>query len=139
MASERVEEEAMSAARFFAGVSLGVGLLATMGCGGSPGCAITGLNVVPSTATADHAAAAPGNHQVFTAAFTTSGDCRGVGTLVAPNANWTASDPSVHIFPSTPSILMTATCTAAVAGPVTITATPATGQMFTGRATLTCN
>jgi hypothetical protein len=35
--------------------------------------------------------------------------------------------------------MMTATCTAAVAGPITITATSADGQMLVGRASLTCN
>jgi hypothetical protein len=128
----------MVISRSFAGVCLGVSLLLSMGCGGS-GCRISGLNVVPSTATVNHAAAAPGNSQVFNAAFTTSGDCRGVGTLVAPNANWTASDPSVHLFPSTPSTQMTATCTAAVVGPVAIKATSNDSQMLTAQAALTCN
>jgi hypothetical protein len=129
----------MFAARFFCGVSLGIGFLATMGCGGNGGCAVSGINVVPSTATADHAAAAPGNSQVFNTAVTTSGDCPGVGTSVLPNANWTASDPSVRLSTS-PTSVVTATCTAAVVGPVTITATtPLGGLMFTGRATLTCN
>ena len=33
----------------------------------------------------------------------------------------------------------TATCTAAVTTPVTITATPVSGEMFIGHAALTCN
>jgi hypothetical protein len=129
----------MFAARFFAGVSLGVGLLATIGCGGNgSGCAITGVNVVPSTATADHAAPAPGNSQTFTASFQlpNNSDCA-VPAVLEP-FNWTASDPSVHLSTS-PTVMVTATCTAALANPVTITATPTNGQMLTGKGSLTCN
>jgi hypothetical protein len=132
----------MFAARFFAGVSLCVGVLATVGCGGNgSACGVTGLNVGPSTATADHAAAAPGNSQTFNAAlqFSTNPGCPLPIDPVRANSNWTASDPSVHLS-SSPAFQVTATCTAAVTNPVTITAiaTSANGQMLTGQATLTC-
>ena len=125
----------MLGARFFGGVSLAVGVLATVGCGGNGDC-VTGINVVPSTATADHAAAAPGNSQTFNASFQVRNGC--AAALVIEPFNWTVSDPSVHLS-SSPTSLVTATCTAAVTNPVTITATPNNGQMLTGRATLTCN
>ena len=129
----------MFAARFFAGVSLGIGVLATVGCGGSD-CGVTGLNVAPPTATADHAAAAPGNSQTFSASFQFKNNpgCVGIATAALANSNWTVSDPSVHLS-SSPTSQVTATCTAAVTNPVTITATSAEGRMLTGRATLTCN
>jgi len=127
--------------RTFAGVFLSVGLLATVGCGGrpsrsSPNCGVTGLNVTPATAGADHAAAAPGNSQTFSASLQFNPGCPVPADLVA--FNWTASDPSVHLS-SSPTVAVIATCTAAVTNPVTITATPGNGQNFTGRGTLTCN
>jgi hypothetical protein len=54
------------------------------------------------------------------------------------NSNWTVSDPSVQLSASQ-ATQVTATCTAAVTTPVTITATPVSGEMFTGKASLTCN
>jgi len=133
----------MFAMRAFASVSLSVGLLATVGCGGQPsgpgsGCGVTGLNVTPSTATANHAAAAPGNSQTFSASlqFQNNPVCAVPADLVG--FNWTASDPSVHLS-SSPTAAVTATCTAAVTSPVTIAATPGNGMDFTGKGTLTCN
>ncbi len=128
----------MFTSRFLAGVCLGVTLLSTMGCGGND-CGVSGLNVVPATATADHTAAAPGNGQTFSASlqFKNKSGCVAI-TAALVNSNWTASDPSVHLS-SSPTSLMTATCTAAVTNPVTITATSADGKMLTGRASLTCN
>lgn len=110
------------------------------GCGGSsaPDCGAIGLNVTPSSATADHTAAAPGNGGGFSAfdLFKNGPGCPAI-TAAPVNSNWTASDPSVH-FSTMPASLVTATCTAAVANPVTITATAATGQALTGQASLTC-
>src|SRR5215469_7122723 len=106
----------MLRSRFFAVVSLAVTLLVTVSCGGSVSgvtCNIAGLNVTPATAAVSHTAAAPGNSQVFSAS-----DHCGTGALVS--SNWTASDPSVHLSAS-PTSQVTATCTAAVTNPVTIT------------------
>lgn len=130
----------MLTCRLLAGVSLGASLLATIGCGGQGSdCGVSGLNVLPSIATADHVAAPPGNGQTFSASFQfkNNAGCPAV-TAALVNSNWTASDPSVHLS-SSPTTMVTATCTAAVATPVNITATPADGQMFTGRGSLTCN
>ncbi len=128
----------MSTSRFLAGVCLGVTLLSTISCGGND-CGVSGLNVVPATATADHTAAAPGNSQTFGASFQFKNNSGCVAiTAALVNSNWTVSDPSVHLS-SSPTALMTATCTAAVPTPVTIAATSADGKMLTGRASLTCN
>lgn len=129
----------MSISRSFSGVFAGAVFLSIIGCGGNaPDCGISGLNVVPSSAMADHAATAPGNSQVFSASFQfkNSSGCVAI-TAALVNSNWTASDPSVH-FSSTPTSMVTATCTAAVTNPVTIIATSADGQMLPGQASLTC-
>lgn len=127
--------------RLFAVVSLGLILLITVGCGGSGSgtCQPVAINVNPPTASADHAAAAPGNSQVFSATEQLGGGgaCpSATGALI--NSNWTASDPSVHLSPS-PTNQLTATCTAMVGSPVTIAATAADGSGLTGHASLTCN
>lgn len=112
----------------------------TIGCGGgSPDCGVNGLNVGPTAATVNHAGTPPSNSQVFSASFQfkNSPGCPAI-TAALVNSNWTVSDPSVHL--SAPQATqVTATCTAAVATPVTIAATQVGGQMFTGNASLTCN
>jgi hypothetical protein len=122
-------------------VLLSAPLVATMGCGGtsSPDCGVIGLNVTPSPVTVNHAAAPPGNSQVFSASFQFKNNpgCPAV-TAALVNSNWTVNDPSVHLSAS-PTSQVTATCTAAVASAVTVTATQASGEMFTGKASLTCN
>jgi hypothetical protein len=131
----------MFTSRLFVVVSLGVTLLGTVGCGGSmSNCQVVGLKVGPPTAAVNHTATAPGNSQTFNAIDQFSGPCLGP-VAVTPaliNSNWTASDPSVHLSAS-PSGQVTATCTAAVTNPVTITATAADGSGHTGQASLTCN
>jgi hypothetical protein len=117
-------------------------LLGTAGCGGtaSSNCTLTALRVTPGSATVDHTAAAPANSATFSASglFTGNGQCVALNTAAQVNSNWTVSDPSVHLSAS-PTTQITATCTAAVASPVTIQATSATDQTLTGKATLTCN
>ena len=131
----------MLAGKLLSAVLLSMAFLSAVGCGGtaSPDCGPNGLNVGPSTATVNHAAAAPGNGQVFSAFFQFKNNpgCPAI-TAALVNSNWTVSDPSVEL--SAPQATqVTATCTAAVATPVTITATPVSGEMFTGKASLTCN
>jgi hypothetical protein len=130
------------AKRYFANACLGGILsitLCSMGCGGSPKpCNITAvisLNVTPTTASVNHAVASPGNTQAFLAQVGSSA-C-GVTTTALASSNWTASDPSVQLSTS-PTTQVTATCTAALASPVTISAVSADGRMLTGRATLSC-
>lgn len=129
----------MFASKIFFAVLLSLAFVSTIGCGGtsSPDCGPIGLNVAPPSATVDHAAVAPGNSQTFTASFKFNNvGCPAV-TAALVNSNWTVSDPSVHLSASQ-AAQVTATCTAAVASPVTITATPVSGEMFTGMASLTC-
>src|SRR5262245_54924499 len=130
------------AKRFLANGCLGGFLSITvlsMGCGGGRMvcnvAAVVVFNVSPATASVNHAAASPGNSQAF-AAQTTSSPC-GNTTVTPASSNWTASDPSVQLSAS-PNTQVTATCTAALASPVTITATD-TNNGLTGHAMLTCN
>ena len=120
-------------------ILLSLAFVLTIGCGGgSPDCGVNGLNVGPSAATVSHAAP-PGNSQTFSASFQfkNSPGCPAI-TAALVNSNWTVSDPSVQL--SAPQATqVAATCTAAVAAPVTITATQVGGEMFTGKASLTCN
>jgi hypothetical protein len=123
--------------RFFLSVGLSAALLLMIGCGGNtlPNCVTQGLNVGPVTASVNHAATPPGNTQTFQSQVAA---CGTGATAALASSNWTASDPSVQLSPS-PNTQVTATCTAAVINPVTITAVSADGRMLTGRATLTCN
>jgi hypothetical protein len=54
------------------------------------------------------------------------------------NANWTSSDPSVHLSAAQGSDV-TATCTVALSNPVTIQASAVTDATLKGQATLVCN
>ena len=125
--------------KLLAGVCLSLALPLTISCGGAPDCGVTGMVVGPASATVSHAAAAPANSQTFSATvkFKSQNGCIGIATAALVVSNWTASDPSVHLSPS-PSGQVTATCTAALANPVTITATQASGGTFTGQASLVC-
>src|SRR5260370_22565349 len=97
----------MFTSRFLAGVCLGVTLLSTMGCGGND-CGVSGLNVVPATATADHTAAAPGNGQTFSASlqFKNKSGCVAI-TAAFVNSNWRGSEPSIPLS-SSPAPLLAA-------------------------------
>ncbi|HET7873257.1 MAG TPA: hypothetical protein VFL42_12140 [Terriglobales bacterium] len=117
-------------------------LLALAGCAssGSTDCSPTALNVTPASASVDHTALAPANSEIFSASFLPSSKPGCVSVAITPalaNSNWTVSDPSVHLS-STPTTQITATCTAALASPATITATAASGQPLSGQATLAC-
>lgn len=101
-------------------------------------CRVTALNVAPPSAAADHTAATPANGQVFTASnhFTGSGPCAQNAAMMV-NANWTVSDPSVHLS-ATQGNHVTATCTATVDKPITVKATAVSNPKLTGQASLTC-
>jgi len=119
---------------------LSAALLAGAGCGGSSSnnCKVTALNVAPSSMTVNHTAAPPANSQVFTATnlFTGNGVCT-ANTAAMVSSNWTASDPSIHLSAS-PTMQVTATCTATLTSPATIRAVAASDQTLTGQASLTC-
>ena len=134
------EVDNMFAGKLPFAVLLSMVFVSTMGCGGgSPDCGVSGLNVGPSSATVSHVAAPPGNSQVFSASFQSKfgPGCPAV-TAALVNSNWTASDPSVQLS-ALQTTQVTATCTAGIPIPVTITATPVSGGTFTGKASLTCN
>jgi hypothetical protein len=104
-----------------------------MGCGAaSPNCTLTPeLGLSPASATANHAAAAPGNQQKFTAdeGFTTAQAGCGVPQIVAlVYPAWTVSDPlDVTISSAQDQTNGLAKCVNATAGPVTLTATEGIG------------
>ena len=126
--------------RIFLSLLLAGIVISTIGCGGHTmmdPCTVVGLNVGPGSATVNHTAAPPANGQSFFANPKFFSVC-GAATAVPLNSNWTASDPSVHLSPAQGGTT-TATCTAALASPATITAISADANKFTGTATLTCN
>lgn len=129
--------------------SLPLVLLALVGCGGSAtptmGCFITAMKVFPSTATVNHAAAAPGNSQHFDA-FQTGAPPGCVFTASSlQTATWTVSDPvNASISNSHDQFNAnygTATCINAAPSPITVTATvpSGNGSNVTATAALTCN
>ena len=125
--------------RVFLSSLLWAALLSIASAGSSSDCKVVGLRVAPPSATVEHTAAAPANSQIFNASYRLgggNGPCP-ANTAMMVNANWTASDPSVRLS-AKQGMQVTATCTAALAKPVTITATSASGQKFTGQATLVC-
>jgi hypothetical protein len=115
-----------------------------LGCGGknTTMCKINSINVSPATATVNHAAAPPGNTQHFDAFI--ASEPSGCAFILSnlPNATWSVSDPvNVSIANPPDPAFGTATCKAATAGAVTVTATvPAgDGTNVTNNASLTCN
>jgi hypothetical protein len=122
------------------------GLLAGCGAGGTPGCVGTdSVSASPATATADHAAAPPGNEQQFSVVegesfSNASGICAvpAVVRLVYPV--WTSPDPlNITISSANDASNGLAVCKNATAGPVTLTATSGTGATaLTASVQLTC-
>jgi hypothetical protein len=104
---------------------------ALAGCGSSTTtCKLTAINVSPQNATADHAAAAPGNQMQFAAfaASATPGCAIALSNLTT--ATWSVSDPvavSIGINAQSPNY-GNATCVAATVSPVTVTATVPAGD-----------
>ena len=116
------------------------------GCGGTSmtsGCKITAIDVTPATASADHAAPAPGNTQHFDAliASVTPKTC----TFITGNlfdVVWSVSDSvNVSISNAQDPTRGTATCKGATVGAITVTATrsESDGTKVSDTASLTCN
>lgn len=125
----------MPGVKFYLALFLGTTLLLVNSCGGTVNdCIANSIAVSPASATVNHGALPPANGQAFTA---TTNPCGTAKAAAAVNANWAVSDPSVHLSPS-PNATVIATCTAALANPVTITATAVDG-MASAQASLTCN
>jgi hypothetical protein len=122
-----------------------LGCFALSGCGGQStpsSCNILAINVSPATATVDHTAAPPGNMQHFDAfiAKAPPGCAFFTGNLF--NAVWSVSDPAnVSVSNAQDSTRGNATCKAATAGAVTVTATftNTDGTNVSNTASLTCN
>ena len=105
-------------------------------------CGVVGVTVTPASATANHAAAPPGNQVVFLGKQVSKKDPGCPAITAAQNGfNWSTSDPTdVTLIPNQPAIgAVTAVCKNATPGAVTITATlPNTPTASPGTATLTC-
>jgi hypothetical protein len=121
-----------------------LGCFAISSCGGhttTPSCKILAINVSPATATVDHAAASPGNTQHFDAFIAkVPPGCEFITGNIF-DAAWSVSDPvNVSISNADPT-RGTATCKAATAGAVTVTATKSQsdGTNVSNTASLTCN
>lgn len=113
------------------------------GCGGhsSPDCSFVALFVSPSTATADHLAAAPGNKISFVAGNATPAGCIPQPEPLRLDLKWSVSDPTNVSIGNTPNVdYGVATCMNAAPAPVTVTASGPNGlgATITGTATLTC-
>ncbi len=113
-------------------------------CGNSD-CHLTAINVSPSSATADHSAAAPGNQAQFAANGEFSANCVQLACVnCLQGVTWSVSDPAnVSLTPVTGQSVVVATCIANTSGSVTVTATApvAAGSNDTvvGTASLTCH
>ncbi len=127
----------------FAGCLL-IAFVSGSGCGSGinapADCSLTGVNVTPANATADHAAVPPGNSQQFLAFAVLPAGCFSTqGNLT--NVTWSVSDPvNITISNTAGATYGQAICTGATSAPATVTATaPAgNGKTVTGTATLTC-
>jgi hypothetical protein len=114
------------------------------GCGGTsaPDCSVAvGLAVAPSTATADHLAAAPGNKVSFVASDQPPAGCPPTPGPIRLDLLWSVSDPANVTIGNTQKVdYGVATCIHATPAPVTVTATGANthGATITGTATLAC-
>jgi len=120
---------------------------AILGCAAppqSPACGITDvLTVEPTSATADHAASAPGNQaqfQAIVAPHATAPGCPVPQYVLLVDATWTLSDPlDAQISSAANSTNGLATCNNAVSNPITVTAMyTASGVTQTATGTLTC-
>jgi hypothetical protein len=100
-----------------------------------------GLGVAPNTATADHAAAPPGNKVQFVAGDTLPDGCIPRPGPIRLDLHWSVSDTANVTIGNTPNVdYGVATCVNATPAPVTVTATGKNERQatITGTATLTC-
>jgi hypothetical protein len=114
------------------------------GCGGhsTPDCSVAvALGVIPSTATADHLATAPGNKVSFFASDVSPAGCIPTPGPIRQDLKWSVSDPANASIGNTQTVDDgVATCVNAAAAPVTVTAsgTNTRGATITGTSALTC-
>lgn len=119
-------------------------VIVSAGCGGKSqvDCSVAlGLSVAPMSATADHAAAAPGNKISFVASDTPPPGCLPTPGPLRMDLKWSVSDTVNTTIGNTPNVdYGVATCINTTSSPVTVTATGTNrlGNTITGTATLTC-
>lgn len=116
--------------------------LIASGCGGNtmPDCSLQQITVSPTSATANHLSS-PGNTQQFLAFGVASPGCAVIQSNLT-NVTWSVSDTTnVSISNVHDATFGVATCNAATAGPVTVTANmpSAKGGNIVATAALTCN
>ena len=114
-----------------------------IGCGGKSrvDCTPLDLSVAPQTATADHAAAAPGNQISFIAFDGLRPGCPPTPGPIRTDLKWSVSDTVNTKIGNTLNVdYGVATCINATPSPVTVTATGTNGLGATirGTATLAC-
>jgi hypothetical protein len=117
--------------------------LASTGCGGtSMDCSVAqSLTVLPNPASADHAAASPGNKVPFSGFDAIAPGCPLTPGPARTDLKWSVSDPTDVTIGNTANVdYGVATCVNATPGTVTVTATgPNTaGHTISGTATLIC-
>jgi len=117
-------------------------ILISAGCGTKQDCHLLGLTVSPTSATADHSVAAPGDEIQFVAGPVVPTGCAVAACVNCWGQTWTVSDPvNVSIVNDNPNNGL-ATCQGATNGGITVTASaPAGGkstQTVSASATLIC-
>jgi hypothetical protein len=122
-------------------------LFALTACGGHD-CFFTSIAVIPPTAVADHSAAPPANSQQFVWIGDVRPGCVSLAAVTTPqvilrDVVWSVSDSTKVSISNEAATYGLATCLAATATPVTVTATlPGAknhGRALTATAMLTCN
>jgi hypothetical protein len=105
-------------------------------CGSNPDCSKYSIAINPASATADHAAAAPGNQAQFFVQYTNvPSGCS--FSQVVPQADWSVSDTTdISISSAKDGTNGTATCMQATGSAAKVTASY---QGKTATAQLTCN
>ncbi len=116
------------------------------GCGSNqmthPDCSVApNIDVAPQSATADHAAATPGNTTSFVGADGTPNGCLPTPGAIRLDLKWSVSDTTNATIGNTPNVdYGVAKCINAAPAPITVTATAQNrlGQTISGTASLTC-
>lgn len=125
-------------------VLLPVLVVAIAGCGGKSqvNCGVAlQLGVIPQSATADHAAAAPGNQVSFVAADIPPAGCPPTPGPLRNDVKWSVSDTVNTKIGNTLNVdYGVATCINATPSPVVVTASGpnSLGATITGTGTLAC-
>lgn len=119
-------------------------VIVCVGCGGhsQPDCSTAvALGLLPASATADHAAAAPGNKVSFIGFDTLPNGCIPTPGPIRQDLKWSVSDTVNTTIGNTLNVdYGVATCINTTPAPVTVTATGTNrlGAMISGTATLAC-